>query len=171
MKSSKKQTGVTLLELMIVIAIVGIFAAIGIPSMTNMVNTSRLNAARGNLLTDLNLARTEAIKRNARVLVCSGDLANGCTNQKAWAATGWLVCYDMDKDGACDAATASNPNPFLVRAALAGSISITGPTAPVIYLPIGSVTAAASFDAQGAWSGAPTKKTIAIAATGFATVK
>ena len=171
MKITKQQRGVTLLELMIVVAIVGIFAAIGMPSMTSMVNSNRLNAARGILLSDLNLARSEAIKRNARVLVCSGNLTNGCTNQAAWAATGWVVCYDMDKDGACDANTASNPNPFMVRGALAGTIAITGPTTPVAYHPIGSVTSAANFVAQCQWSGAPAAKTIAIAMTGFATVK
>ncbi len=171
MSVTKQQRGITLLELIIVIAIVGIFAAIGIPSMTNMVNSNRLNTARNTLISDLNLARSEAIKRNARVLVCSGNLANGCSNQAAWAATGWLVCYDLDKNGVCDATSATNPNPILVRAAVSTTTVITGPTTPVVYRPIGSVGSAANFVAQGQWTGAPAAKTVAVAVTGFVTVQ
>ena len=173
MKISMKQTGVTLLELMIVIAIVGIFAAIGVPSMTEMVRNNRVTTARMNFISDLNLAHSEAIKRNTRVLICSGQTA--CTNNANWGATGWVICYDANKDGACDATTATNPNPFLVRAPLNNTITLKGPTAPVMYNSIGSqgVSPALTipFTLMGSWTGAPAAKAISISPTGFTTTQ
>lgn len=171
-----QQRGVTMVELLIVVSIVAIFAAIGLPNMSDMVKTNRVNSARQTLINDLNLARSEAIKRNARMLVCSGTSA-GCTNNANWSGTGWIVCYDMDKDGACDLAPAdgSNPNPLLIRAAVDQSISIQGPVAAVSYNPIGTqgVQGAANVAivVGGAWANAPTAKTVSIAATGFLVVQ
>lgn len=172
----KQQRGVTMVELMIVVVIVAIFAAIGLPSMSDMVRNNRLASARQTLTNDLNMARGEAIKRNARMLVCSGNVA-GCSNNASWSGTGWIVCYDMDKDGVCDVAPVdgSNPNPVLIRAALDASISIQGPVAPVTYNPIGTQGlpggANIAIVVGGNWSNPPPSKTISIAATGFTVVQ
>lgn len=170
-----KQRGTTLLELIVVVVIVAIFAAVGLPAMSDFVKNSRLSSARSTFVADLGVARGEAIKRNARVLVCSGNLANGCTNNANWSATGWIVCYDADKNGVCDVAAVDNPNPFVVRDALDATVSLAGPAAPVAYNPIGSqgVPGAANvvFTMKGTWTGAAAAKTISIAPTGFATVK
>lgn len=171
MKISMKQVGVTLLELMIVVAIVAIFAAIGIPSMTDMVRTNRVSSARISFISDLNLARSEAIKRNTRVLICSGQA--DCVNNADWARTGWIICVDANRDGACDAATAAEPNPFLVRAPLQSDINLVGPAAAVIYNSIGSqgVSPAGtiSFTLNGSWTGAAAAKSLSVGPTGLTT--
>ena len=82
----RTQQGVTLLELLIVIAIVGVLASIGMPSMSEFVQTNRLKAARSQLISDMNYARSEAVKRNVRVLVCAANQAkNDCAIEFAIA--------------------------------------------------------------------------------------
>lgn len=173
MKYRSGQEGVTMLEMLVVIAIAAIFATISVPSMADYVRNTRLSSARMQLINDLNLARSEAIKRNARVLVCSGTAA-GCAGSADWAKTGWAVCYDADRNAVCDVdTTGTNPNPFLVRGVLNVQISLVGPAAPVVYNPIGSQgipgAAPIAFTLQGTWKNAKPMQTLNIAPTGNVT--
>lgn len=71
--------GFTIIEVLVVVAIVGILASIGIPSMRDMIMNTRLRSASSDLYASLIFARAEAIKRNANVAVTpvSGDWRNG----------------------------------------------------------------------------------------------
>ncbi|OQK18659.1 hypothetical protein AU255_02675 [Methyloprofundus sedimenti] len=64
-----KQTGFTLTELMVVIAIVGILAAVAVPSFNDSIERSRLVSASEAVIADLRWARSEAIKRNRKTRV------------------------------------------------------------------------------------------------------
>lgn len=97
-----KQTGFTLIELMVTIAVLGILLSIGIPSYQNMVLNSRITAQANQVITALNYARSEAVKRAAPATVCSTNGGAACANSQNWS-TGWLVFADADGDGAVDA--------------------------------------------------------------------
>lgn len=79
------QSGVTLIELMIVIVILGILSTVGVPSFVNMIKDSRLSAQTSAVVGTFSFARSEAIKRNATVCVVSDD--------SGWAS-GWEVRAD-----------------------------------------------------------------------------
>jgi type IV fimbrial biogenesis protein FimT len=83
--------GFTLIELMIVIAIVAIIAALAVPSYRDMAERNRLKEAAESLASDMRFARTEAIKK-------SKDL------RLTLVAATW--CYGIDDDNtACDCGT------------------------------------------------------------------
>lgn len=74
-----KNSGFTLVELMIVVVLIGVVAALGIPSFKDMIEYNRIKASTNELLGVLNFARTEAVRRGEFVAVqaVGGGLQNG----------------------------------------------------------------------------------------------
>lgn len=81
--------GFTLIELMVTVAVLTLLAAIATPSMITLVNSNRLASTSGELASALQLARSEAIRRSARVRICGSNDGVNCTNGTAWA--GWAI--------------------------------------------------------------------------------
>ena len=98
----KRQTGFTLTELMVVLAIVAILLTIGVPSYRYVTNSYRMSAEVNGLLGDLQYARSEAIKEGQTVTTCVSTNSTACTGGTAWA-TGWIVFSDPNGNGTVDA--------------------------------------------------------------------
>lgn len=86
--------GFTLVELMIVLAIAGIVMTVGIPSFSQSITNSRLTTNINELVTSLNLARSEAVKRNQPVTIRKISTE--------WES-GWSIFTDADGDGVQEA--------------------------------------------------------------------
>ena len=69
--------GFTLIELMITITIMGIFAALAAPSFQNMIASQRIRSATSALTESLWLARSEALKRNAVIAFSFTNISDG----------------------------------------------------------------------------------------------
>lgn len=91
-----RSRGFTLTELIITVAIVAIVLAIGIPSFQGMMRNNRVAAHTNEFLSSLNLARSEAIKRGWRVVLCPGNATTGCAG---WGGNEWMVFVDADANG------------------------------------------------------------------------
>lgn len=79
MKTSYRNKGFTLLELMITIAIAGILAGLAIPNWLAWRAKAKINGAATNLRGDLEMAKMRAIKENAQVSVAFAVATNGYT--------------------------------------------------------------------------------------------
>lgn len=72
--------GVTLLELMVVVALIGILASIGTPAFRDMAGRYRLNAATREAVNLIKQARYAAVTRGARTRVVFADVDAAPTN-------------------------------------------------------------------------------------------
>lgn len=64
---SDRMRGVTLIELLIVIAIVGVLAMVGFPSISRYLETQRIKGVASEMLEDLQFARAETVARQRSV--------------------------------------------------------------------------------------------------------
>lgn len=95
----RRLLGFTLIELMVTIAIAAILLMVAVPNFITFIQNNRLTSQANDLVTALNYARSEAIKRGVRVTVCSRLDDTTCAGANDWT-TGWLVFVDADGDGA-----------------------------------------------------------------------
>lgn len=155
--------GFTLIEAMVTLAVAAVLASVAIPSFVSLTQRFRLNSISGSVASSLQWARSEAIKANVDVIVCASNAAGtNCTTSTNWGANGWLVCYDANADGSCDASTTQLINPVQFYARVDGSAQVTGPAAAVRFTPSGEQpvgAATATLTATGTWPGAPTLTT------------
>ena len=79
MPTPHKQQGFTLAEILVVVAVLGLLAAIAAPNLGEMIRKQRIKTASFDVFSTLNLARSEAIKRNRQVTVrpTSSDWSRG----------------------------------------------------------------------------------------------
>lgn len=126
MNSHRIQRGVTLTELVIAMAIFGALLVMAAQSFSGWIRNSKVRATAESIQNGLQLARAEAVRRNALVrfqLVTTAD--NLC--QISTTASNWVISLDDPTTGtACatppgDTAVAPNPRIVQLRPAAEGS--------------------------------------------------
>lgn len=83
------QQGFTLIELMIVLAILSVLLFVAVPNYDSVIADSEVDKARLNLATGLALARTEAVKRGEDISLCRGTVSPCAAG--VWTGSGWVV--------------------------------------------------------------------------------
>lgn len=97
--------GLSLMELLVVMALVAVLAGLAVPAMGGLLFKRQVQSAAEALVADLRLARSEAIRRAAVVTVCSSLDGARCSNAAAWRE-GWLVFADANANQSLDAGEA-----------------------------------------------------------------
>ncbi|HEX7060838.1 MAG TPA: GspH/FimT family pseudopilin [Woeseiaceae bacterium] len=87
---TKRHAGFTLLELIVTLAVAAIILSFGVPGFMGFVQNSRATTHTNDLVTALNLARSEATRRGSAVTVCSTTNGASCNGSTDWS-TGWVV--------------------------------------------------------------------------------
>lgn len=93
--------GFTAIELMVVVAIMAVLAALAAPSFTPLIERWRVRQTTESITSTLYYARSEAIKRGGNVVITKRpNNTDGCTiapNNEDWGC-GWLVFIDTNGD-------------------------------------------------------------------------
>lgn len=91
------QAGYSLFDLIVTSTVAGILS-LGAVGMTGMVQDTRLTGMVNQLMGDLNLARSEAIKRGFPVTLCTSTTGSECQESREWG-DGWIVFSDANGNG------------------------------------------------------------------------
>jgi type IV fimbrial biogenesis protein FimT len=96
--SGEAGRGFTLIELMVVVAMVAILMAVAVPSFRDATERNRVSAQINTFVSDLQLARSEAIKRGLAVSLCASSDGGSCLTSNTWN-TGWIMFVDPATSG------------------------------------------------------------------------
>ena len=86
--------GFTLIELMVVLAVLAVMLALSAPGLTSFMRSAELSTAANSFVASLNAARSEAMKRNLPALVMPLE-----PGRRDWSQ-GFVAFVDADRDGA-----------------------------------------------------------------------
>ena len=92
----RHQSGFSLHDLVVASAVASILT-LGAVATAGMLQDARMTASVNQLLGDLSLARSEAIKRNTNIALCKSADGVRCTREGPWQ-NGWIVFADEDNN-------------------------------------------------------------------------
>lgn len=92
----KAANGFTLIELLVAVAIAAFLMSLAVPSFTSMMMRRSVQSAALTLVADLRYTRTEALRRSARVSICSlaDNSTSACSGSPAKWVNGWMIFVD-----------------------------------------------------------------------------
>lgn len=135
--------GFTIIELVVTLALFGVLLGLGVPAFSTFIQNTQIRNAAENALTGINLAKAEAVRRNASVRF---QLVTTLTSACALSTSGgsWVVSLD-DPTGACEVAASDTTAPRAIQkhAGTDGSakvsVSATG-SSSLVFNGLGRVT-------------------------------
>ena len=107
-----------MVEMVVVVCIVGILLAAGVPSYRYVTTSNRVAAEINGLVGDLQFARAEAIKEGQTIGVCASNDGSTCIGAGSTWTSGWIVFMDTNGNGVYDSGT--DPAPIRVQRATTG---------------------------------------------------
>jgi type IV fimbrial biogenesis protein FimT len=101
MQSKRRDSGYTMLELVMTMAIVVILGTIALPGFKYVTTSNRIATEVNGLLGDIQFARSQAVKEGLTVTICASSTPyRGCTNTD-WEL-GWIVFLDTNGNKGVD---------------------------------------------------------------------
>ena len=97
MHALRTSRGFTLVELLMVLAIVAVLSTLAVPAFGAFIGRTQARTARNVLETSLNQARIAAVNRGGHVVVCPSLDGERCARSTIWHP-GWILFSDLDHD-------------------------------------------------------------------------
>lgn len=117
-----RQVGFTLIEILMVIALLGVMLTAGMPSFLSFISKTRVSGNANALLGDISYARSEAATRQSQVVMCVSSDQASCTSGQTWDK-GRIIFVDTNADGALN----SGETVLRVAQAMSGTaVTVTG---------------------------------------------
>lgn len=124
--------GVTLIELMVGVVVLSIILMFAVPSFRGAIASNRLTTSTNELVSAVALARSEAIRRGARVTICKSADGAACTTAGGWQQ-GWIVFTDTTR-ATFDPSVDAGESVIVVARAHPAGVQIQGTAAVANYL-------------------------------------
>ena len=94
--ATRREAGFSLGELLATLAVAGVSLSLVVPSLDSLTRSNQRATAINELVATLHLARSEAVTRNAAIVVCPSADGRSCA-RVAWEA-GWIRFVDSNGD-------------------------------------------------------------------------
>ena len=144
---SRRQQGFNVVEIMIAVLILSVLLGIGAPYLRDFVWNARITARTNDIMSDLGIARAEAVKNQRPSYLCPSALDNDHCDGANWKGRR-IVIVDLNNNGTCDGPptdlTIKYTDPPVTDTI--GNITLTGGDATygVVFRPTGAVQAGLS---------------------------
>jgi prepilin-type N-terminal cleavage/methylation domain-containing protein len=111
--SPKYKRGFTLIELLILIALIGIVAAVAVPGFSQLIENNRLTSANNDLVGALSMARSEAVRlgTSVNVVPAGANYSDGIRVQATVNGTTQTLREVAGPDGNVSVTLSSGSNP------------------------------------------------------------
>lgn len=165
-----KSQGVTVVELMVAIAIVGILTAIALPNFASALRSNRLANTGNEFIATVAFSRSEAIRNNRGAVFCASADGSACGGN--WQ-DGWIVWADANADGIRQTSGAGEEPVLRRQGPLAQQVTIGGATT-VRFSPRGGVIAGTGsivLRAADCSTGQPFQRQLDVLAGGMARIQ
>jgi prepilin-type N-terminal cleavage/methylation domain-containing protein len=132
--SKSQQKGFTLVELLTVVAVIGISLGVGIPNLQNFMQDNHQINAINEFSSYVSFARNEAVVRNTTVKLCvANETKTGCATTSDNWANGYLVIVEGETTA------------LKIHDKLPGNQTITGNSTALVFSSNGMVTTAGTM--------------------------
>ena len=92
-----------MIELVITLTLASVIAGLAAPAVINMIRENSVVSVNNQIVADIQYTRSEAIKQNTGVTICSAAAGtDACLGSANWS-TGWIVFLDANLSGTVDA--------------------------------------------------------------------
>lgn len=138
MQHLRKQSGLTLVEMMIGLAIIGVVITFAIPSAQSIIQQNRIVAEINELSGIVQFARNNSIDEQINTVLCPSQNFSTCTND--WDHPK-MVFSDVNGNNERDA----DEQLLVGSSSISQHNNLSGPALPIQFLPNGSTLIAASL--------------------------